>query len=456
MKSDWIQLPPCPGHQFYITRLYAKFSFLMRHLCILIALTMASIAAHGQPDTLGLGYARTSINAVIFRKNSVISHNGTQYASWYDTAGHVVLASRKGDGNWNVKTTPLSGNVRDAHNTISMMVDGEGYLHLSWDHHNHPIRYRRSVAPGELEFEDATTMIGTDEQRVSYPEFYKLPSGNLLFLYRNGESGKGNLIMNEYDVKTKTWSRLQDNLIDGENERNAYWQAYVSLDGVIHISWVWREDPDVSSNHDICYARSRDGGKTWEKSNGEKYTLPITASNAEYALKIPQGSELINQTSMSASSDGHPVIATYWRQGNTRIPQFFIIYHDGTRWSHERVSNRKTPFTLAGAGTKIIPISRPQVMVSGTIREMKVMLVYRDNERESLITLASRGSDRRWRYRDFVKLDRSHTPAWEPTYDTELFRQTGRLTLFVQDVGQGDGEKLSDVRSAPVVLMTIK
>ncbi|MGO8055575.1 BNR-4 repeat-containing protein, partial [Rhizobium leguminosarum] len=61
--------------------------------------------------------------------------------------------------------------------------------------------------------------------------------------------------------------------------------------------------------HDICYARSKDGGKTWEKSSGEKYQSPITAANAEYALRIPQKSELINQTSMFADAQGNPYIA---------------------------------------------------------------------------------------------------------------------------------------------------
>lgn len=92
---------------------------------------------------------------------------------------------------------------------------------------------------------------------------------------------------------------MQNNLIDGQNKRNAYWQTCIDEKGTIHVSWVWRETPDVSSNHDMCYACSKDGGITWQKSTGEKYTLPITAATAEYAVRIPQKSELINQTSMA-------------------------------------------------------------------------------------------------------------------------------------------------------------
>jgi hypothetical protein len=67
-------------------------------------------------------------------------------------------------------------------------------------------------------------------------------------------------------------------------------------------TWVWRETWDVATNHDICYAKSVDGGKTWQKSGGEKYELPITAASAEYACRVPQKSELINQTSMCVDS----------------------------------------------------------------------------------------------------------------------------------------------------------
>ncbi|CAN5754751.1 hypothetical protein BH24BAC1_BH24BAC1_09980 [soil metagenome] len=120
-------------------------------------------------------------------------------------------------------------------------------------------------------------------------------------------------MINRYDRQEKRWQRGHDILIDGEGQRNAYWQATLDGRGVIHVSWVWRESPDVASNHDLGYARSADGGRTWQMSAGETYALPITAANAEYAHRIPEKSELINQTSMTADAEGRPYIATYWR-----------------------------------------------------------------------------------------------------------------------------------------------
>ncbi|MDE6377169.1 MAG: BNR repeat-containing protein [Duncaniella sp.] len=75
---------------------------------------------------------------------------------------------------------------------------------------------------------------------------------------------------------------------------------------MIYLSWVWRESWLVETNHDLCYAVPRDGGATWENSQGNPYRLPITVSNAEIAWHIPQRSEHINQTAMSADAQGHP------------------------------------------------------------------------------------------------------------------------------------------------------
>lgn len=104
-------------------------------------------------------------------------------------------------------------------------------------------------------------MTGVDEGNVTYPEFYPLSGGDLLFVYRSGSSGRGNLVMNRYSLKEHKWTRVQDILIDGENKRNAYWQLYVDEKGTIHLSWVWRETWHVETNHDICYARSFDNGE---------------------------------------------------------------------------------------------------------------------------------------------------------------------------------------------------
>jgi hypothetical protein len=213
----------------------------------------------------------------------------------------------------------------------------------------------------------------------------------------------------------------------------------VDTKGTIHLSWVWRETPDVSSNHDLCYACSKDGGLTWQKSTGEKYQLPINASNAEYAFRIPQKSELINQASMFADDDGHPYIATYWREEGSGIPQYHLVYKAGDKWEKEILDFRETPFSLSGAGTKRIPISRPQIVVWKTGDALSAAMIFRDKERGNKVSAAinkSIGNDR-W---NVVDLTQTSVGSWEPTYDTELWKEKKLLHLFVQYVEQMDAE----------------
>jgi hypothetical protein len=427
---------------------------MMKRLISTVVLALSigtAVAAPAAPvlSVVGDGWANNSVNAVVFRKNSLVTQGDTQYVAYYDAQRYLVLGKRAlGATQWTVRRSAWQGNAADAHNAISIMVDGAGYLHVAWDHHNNALRYARGVAPGSLELGPKQGMVGVDEAEVSYPEFYRLPNGNLLFFYRLGGSGRGDLIINRYDVATQRWTRLHTNLITGEGKRNAYWQAFLDHRGTLHVSWVWRESPDVASNHDMAYARSRDGGVTWERSDGTPYALPISAASAEYALRIPQNSELINQTSMAADQDGHPYIASYWRDAGSSVPQYHVIFNTGTAWQARSLDFRKTPFSLGGQGTKRIPIARPQIMVG----KAGALLVFRDEERGSKVSVASSADVLRgaWQVQDLTMFS---VGAWEPSYDTELWRRNGTLSLFVQNVQQVDGEGQASVPPQPVQVL---
>ena len=412
------------------------------------ALRREAAAAPPTLGTFGQGWARSSVNAVVFRTSSVVTHDSTQYAAWYDGEGRVMLAKRRyGTGAWESRATPYRGNVRDAHNAIVLGVDGRGVLHVAWDHHGQPLNYARAVAPGSLELGEPQRMTGQHEDQVTYPQFYALANGDLLFSYRQGRSGKGDVMLNRFDAKAGTWSAVRHPLIDGEGARNAYINPIaVDARGGWHVSWVWRETPDVATNHDILYAYSPDSGRTWRTSAGAPYTLPITQASAEVVRRVPQGSGLINQTSMTVDARGRPMIATYWRPEGSEVPQYHLVWHDGTAWRTSQVGTRTTGFRLEGAGTRRIPMSRPQVMASPS---GEVYVVFRDEERGPGITVACAADSLRSAWR-VSTLDARPVGAWEPTYDPVAWARDRRLSLFHQRVGQGQGETLEDVAPQPV------
>jgi hypothetical protein len=59
----------------------------------------------------------------------------------------------------------------------------------------------------------------------------------------------------------------------------------------------------------------------------------------------------------------------------------------------------------------------------------------------------------RWTVRDLAS---EPLGAWEPSFDTELWRRAGELHLFVQDVRQVDGEGKAQVAPTAVKVLQWK
>jgi hypothetical protein len=298
-------------------------------------------------------------------------------------------------------------------------------------------------------------MTGQSENQVTYPEFYSTTGGNLLFMYRIGASGRGNLVLNRFDVRTGQWTQVHQNLIDGQGQRSAYWQAAVDEKGDIHLSWVWRDSPDVATNHDLCYARSRDGGVTWEKSDGTKLPVPITIDTAELAAAIPQKHELMNQTSMTTDSKGRPYIATYWRDEGTDVPQYHLVWHDGSKWQTSVIGGQTVAFRLGGGGTKRVPISRPKIVVDSSGPTDKAYLLYRDEGRGNKVSVAicQDLSKKQWSIKDLTS---SGVGQWEPSYDLHLWNSQKVLNAFVQRAEQKDAEGVNDAPPEMVYVLEWK
>ena len=61
--------------------------------------------------------------------------------------------------------------------------------------------------------------------------------------------------MNRYNRATRRWTRLHDVLIDGEEQRNAYWHMCTDPAGTIH--YIFRDaelphpPPAYSNSHDF-------------------------------------------------------------------------------------------------------------------------------------------------------------------------------------------------------------
>jgi hypothetical protein len=231
-----------------------------------------------------------AINGKAFQQDAVVSHKGWQYAAYYDGKRHVCMARRRlPNGAWAVaRFTDYTFQSNDAHNIISMGIcPKDGTIHLAFDHHGHPLKYRvstKGVASKPEEVEWTPALFGPIRAelkkgqpiRLTYPRFLQTPDGGLQFFYRRGGSGNGDRMLVDYDPKTGLWNHTRQ--IDsgrgnyrGSPSRCSYPNGYTyGPDGRLHVTWVWREGAQTA-NHDLAYAVSEDHGRTWQNSSG----LPI-------------------------------------------------------------------------------------------------------------------------------------------------------------------------------------
>ncbi len=398
-------------------------------------------------------YAGSSVNVVAGARQTIYTDSVYQYAGFYNAEGQLVLAKRRlGENQWQTRETPFTTNLKDAHNTLSLVVDGQGYLHLAWGHHNTALHYSRSLEPGGLVMDSPRAMVGEAEQSVTYPQFFRLGDGNLLFLYRDGGSGNGRLVLNHYSTNNQQWTRRQSNLIDGEGQRSAYWDMTIDSKGRLHLAWNWRETPDVASNHDLLYARSDDQGQTWRKSDGRDYHLPITQKSAEVVAAIPQQHNLMNPPSIAATRRGQPVIASYWSAAPDARPRFNIVYRNGDGWHTLAGPEAGEDFSLQGPGTKHPPISRAALLSESN----SIHLIYRDDSRGGRVLGATlenlnqaHEGNPKWHYRYLTQTDAG---AWEPSIDPAQWQRMKQAHLLLQSVNQLDGDDRSGSETRPTPL----
>ena len=275
---------------------------------------------------LGNAYASTTVNTTIFRHHGVVTHGDWQFTAYYtsDTAFKVVGRDLR---NNEIQSATIEGQFKtaDVHNCISLGVDSDGYVHISYDHHGVALNYRRSLAPHNVTaWSDTLPMTGINEGRVTYPYFLMQPATasspeRLLFLYRHGGAGNGDGCLKVYDSSTQRWTDLCERFVKGMEQvpwtSNAYWNhPAFDRDGNLLLSWVWRVNQKASANADFIFnhnhgfAKSPDGVR-WFTSHGVGLSLPMTQVNSEVIWPTPAGATIANQCSSAVDSNGYLHIA---------------------------------------------------------------------------------------------------------------------------------------------------
>ncbi len=285
----------------------------------------------------------------------LLTHQNKQYAAYYNAERQMVVASRAiGDATWEYHPLP-SFIGWDSHNYITMAFDRDDHLHVSGNMHVDPLVYFRGEKPNDIHSLKAVhRMTGKNEERVTYPRFLYNAEGDLLFIYRDGSSGNGHRYINQYDEKSKTWSRyLDEPLLDGrKHDMNAYPTSIRrGPDGYYHLVWMWRDTPDCRSNHDISHARSKDMIH-WETVSGESLQLPITPDHENtFVDPVPPNEGLINMGFGYGFDQQNRVLVHYHKYDEGGNSQIYIARWEEDKWVHHQISDWDYRWDFGGGGS---------------------------------------------------------------------------------------------------------
>ena len=137
--------------------------------------------------------------------------------------------------------------TRDGHNAPAILVTHDGFLHLFYGCHNHPVKYARSVEPEDVSEWHLGTEIGS---KATYTYGVELKNGHLLLFYRFGGAGRhspmkmhrsadGGKTWDDgrevVDFEGDSWVKIRDVLYDPGKDRvhlalwegnRKYWNAF--------------------------------------------------------------------------------------------------------------------------------------------------------------------------------------------------------------------------------------
>jgi len=309
-----------------------------------------------------------------------------QYVAFYDAQRHLTVASRSlKSSTWKMFVLPsktdhpsAQGATQpstilgwDSHNSIAIALDSNNELHLAGNMHASPLLYcRASVAGVVTSMQEIDRMVGDRESSATYPRFFPGPSGELIFAYRDGRSGNGADVYDQYDAKLRAWSRLIDQpLLDGRGKMNAYSTGPIKgPDGYYHLAWVWRNSPDCSSCHDVSYARSRDL-LHWESSAGQPISLPITIDNGDVVDAVPPRGGAINTNVLIGFDAQNHVLIAYTKYDSAGNSQLYLARRDAGQWKISQLSRWDYRWNFAGNGTIVFEITftPPRALPDGRI-----------------------------------------------------------------------------------------
>lgn len=239
--------------------------------------------------------------------NKIVTWEEKTHVAWLDSVAEGfrvrVRTLDRGSGTWSPVYTV--GEAYDNHGGPALTVDSKGHLHIVYYPHHHPFRYRRSLRPNDASEWSEEIQFG---ERLTYSSLLCAPDDTLYFACRErGEPWTLNFYRKPADGE---WEGPTMVLHGDEPGGYTRWQASLAFGperDVIHMGFmIYEGNPGIG--YAIGYLRSRDGGSTWERSDGTSVDLPARPATVEAIQRAesPKGPENYRPGSIAVDTDGRP------------------------------------------------------------------------------------------------------------------------------------------------------
>lgn len=212
--------------------------------------------------------------------NKIVTFKGKTHVAWLDSeeAGFKVRVrtSDRSTAEWS--PTYTVGEAHDNHGGPALTVDSQGFLHLAYHPHHHPLRYRRSARPNDASQWDDELQFG---ERCTYPTLVCAPDGTLILTCR--ESAEDPWVINLYRKPPGREWHGPHAILRAEHTGYSQFQSALAWGPdrrALHLS-CRIYDGKPGRGHTVGYLRSEDCGESWRTASGEIVKLPATAETVD-------------------------------------------------------------------------------------------------------------------------------------------------------------------------------
>lgn len=235
------------------------------------------------------------------------------------------------------------------HNTPSVAVDGDGFIHIWYDMHNDQMKIKKSAEPRRV---DAGWLheSGPWSGRYTYPAATVASNGDVYFTARRKKGWTCQLF--HYDRSEKNW-RLVADFAQAFGFTCYLPRPYGASDGKVHLSFQWRKGKPGANRHLGSYAVYDPAEDTFKRADGTPYYLPISPRTADAYQPLEANWE--NQYGISAhgltvnDQDQPLIVYNYFRAGHPDQRVVRLARWSGTGWVRTDLAGPESDTTLGDA-----------------------------------------------------------------------------------------------------------